>query len=56
MIESKVIIDRKEYVKVCEQLKELQNDIAMFKECKDDRCLQVMEQRIANMQNILLES
>lgn len=55
MVESKVIISRKEYVKICEQLELLSSDINLFRESKDNRCLDVMEKHIANMQNILIE-
>lgn len=55
MVESKVIIDRKDYVSICEKLELIKEDIDIYKESKDERCLEVMGKKISAIQNILLE-
>ena len=55
MVESKVIINRKDYVEICERLETLACDISLFRESKDNSILDVMEKHIAVIQNILIE-
>ena len=55
MVESKIIINRKDYVAICERLEKINSDINLFREFKDNSILDNMEKHIAVIQNILIE-
>lgn len=56
MVESKVIIDRKDYISICEKLELIKEDIVFYRKSEDERILKVMEKKISAIQNILSEA
>ena len=55
MVKSQVIIDRKDYIDVCSNLKKSLKTVNHFRDCKDDRLLEIIESRIKYILNILEE-
>ena len=55
MIESKVILDRKDYVSICERIRNIKTDITLYKKSNDERCLDAIEKEITSLENILEE-
>lgn len=55
MVKSQVIIERKDYVRICNELQELKTDLYNVKTSANKDYVDAMERRISVIQNILIE-
>ncbi len=55
MVKSQVILERKDYVRVCNELQELKTDLNIVRTNGNKDFVDTMERRISVIQNILIE-
>lgn len=55
MVKSQVILERRDYVRICNELQELKTDLNIVRTSSNKDFVDTMERRIGVMQNILIE-
>lgn len=55
MVKSQVILNRKDYMRVCNELQNLKTDLNIVRTESNKDFVDTMERRISVMQNILIE-